>query len=338
MKNRDYSMWLLPPFFAMTLFLCIRVANDIPKSEYYWEGKNWEQMLMDVLPVLAMSYPVIFLLRRWLFWCRKTKLARWKEYAAILFGSLCWCLLTMWSIRLLWGVTLDWRDVPIAAVIGILLTFFLYAYLRNQAVQKENEFQHLQIEKIRNDQLQTELKFLKAQYHPHFLFNVLNTVYFQIDEKNELPKQTLEKLSNLLRYQLYNDGEKVPVRTEVEFLKQYISLWQLRSTKRLRLDLSFDEALDGYEVYPLLFVPLVENAFKYVGGQYYISLDIRVEVDELHFSIVNSIPETPILPKNKQGIGLENLNRRLELLYPERHVLDIQTIDNLFSVKLILKL
>lgn len=139
------------------------------------------------------------------------------------------------------GVSLDLYDVPVPAIVSMLLGGFFYIFLRNQMIQKENEAQRLQLEKIKNDQLQTELKFLKAQYHPHFLFNVLNTVYFQIDENNEAPRHTLEQLSDLLRYQLYNDGEKVQVRVEVEYLKQYISLCKLRATKRLQLQVHFDE-------------------------------------------------------------------------------------------------
>lgn len=337
-KHRNYGKWLLPLFFGTILFLCVRVVNDIPKSEYYWEAKNFEFMLKDVLPVLAMSYPVIFLLRRWLLLCRRSKLAWWKEYGVIAAGSLAWCFTTMWLIRFLWGVALDWRDMPASSVIGLLLTFFFYAYLRNWTVQKENEVQHLQIEKIKNDQLQTELKFLKAQYHPHFLFNMLNTVYFQIDEKNEAPRRTIEQLSDLLRYQLYNEGEKVQVGAEIEYLKRYIALCRLRATRRLQLQADFAEIPEGYEVYPLLFVPLVENAFKYVGGGYCMAIDMYMTEDELHFYIENTIPKSLVMPEKRQGIGIENLKRRLELLYPNRYILDIMKWDSLFAVKLIIKL
>ena len=106
------------------------------------------------------------------------------------------------------GVSLDLYDVPVPAIVSMLLGGFFYIFLRNQMIQKENEAQRLQLEKIKNDQLQTELKFLKAQYHPHFLFNVLNTVYFQIDENNEAPRHTLEQLSDLLRYNYTMMGRK----------------------------------------------------------------------------------------------------------------------------------
>lgn len=236
------------------------------------------------------------------------------------------------------GVSLDLYDVPVPAIVSMLLGGFFYIFLRNQMIQKENEAQRLQLEKIKNDQLQTELKFLKAQYHPHFLFNVLNTVYFQIDENNEAPRHTLEQLSDLLRYQLYNDGEKVQVRVEVEYLKQYISLCKLRATKRLQLQVHFDEMEAQVEIYPLLFVPLVENAFKYVGGNYFIAMDMCLKEGKLCFSIENSIPEPLVHQKGKHGIGIENLRRRLELLYPERHTLDINRGDTLFRVKLVIEL
>lgn len=131
-------------------------------------------------------------------------------------------LLVILFARWMQGRTLDPYDLPVPMVISTLLTEFSYAFLRYWMLLRQNERQQLQLEKVKNDQLVTELKYLKAQYHPHFLFNVLNTVYFQIDEQNEQPRQTLEKLAALLRYQLYNDGGKVKLSTEIEHLKLYI--------------------------------------------------------------------------------------------------------------------
>ena len=336
--NRNLKKWLAPIGFACILFLCIRVANDIPKHEYYWEGNELGFMLKDILVVLVMSYQAVFHMKYWLHLCRKKKLAWWKEYGVIILSTPLWCFFTMWIIRMLMGVELDLYDLPIPIVVCVLLVGFYYVFLRNQMILKENEAQRLQLEKIKNDQLQTELKFLKAQYHPHFLFNVLNTVYFQIDEKNEAPRHTLEQLSDLLRYQLYNEGEKVQVCAEIEYLKQYIGLCKLRATKRLQLQVHFDEVPGKYEVYPLLFVPLVENAFMYVGGDYYINMNMRLKDGILYFNLENSIPESLILQGRKQGIGIENLKRRLELLYPDSYTLDIMKQDGLFAVKLNIKL
>ena len=167
--GRLWNKWLVPALFAVILFLCIRVANDIPKHEYYWESNEWNFMLKDMLVVLFMSYPIFFLLKYWLRLCRKRKLVWWQEYGVVVLTVPVWCLLTMWVIRFLMGVSLDLYDVPVPAIVSMLLGGFFYIFLRNQMIQKENEAQRLQLEKIKNDQLQTELKFLKAQYHPHFL-------------------------------------------------------------------------------------------------------------------------------------------------------------------------
>lgn len=330
--------WLVPVLFAFLLFACIRLATDIPKQQYYWEGNSMDFMLKEILPVIMACYVAIALQFFWIKRCVAKRLAWWLEYGFVVGCTLFFCIFVMWITRRMNGTTLHYEDLPIPAVISVLFFGFFHAFLRNRAVQKEYEIQQLQLEKIRNDQLQTELKFLKAQYHPHFLFNALNTVYFQIDETNKAPRLTLEILSDLLRYQLYNEGDKVPVSAEIAYLKKYVGLWQLRSSERLQLRMHFDEALQEQEIYPLLFVPLVENAFKYVNGAYRIALDMRLGSGRLLFHIENTLLPLPAPPPKKQGIGIENLQRRLELLYPGCHTLDIRKEETLFEAVLTIKL
>ena len=182
------------------------------------------------------------------------------------------------------------------------------------------------------------MKFLRFQYHPHFLFNALNTVYFQIDETNEAPRRTIEMLSDLLRYQLYGGSQKVPVQKEIDYLRTYMNMQKLRMSERLRLDVSFSPSLCEQPVYPLLFLPLVENAFKYVGGDYRIDYRMTDEAGKILFEITNSLPPLPPSPSGKKGIGLENLKRRLELLYPEKHSLVVKKEPELYSVKLMIEI
>lgn len=200
---------LAPAFFAMILFLFIRVANDVPMRRHYWDGNSLNFILKEVLPLILASYPMMAIQLFWVKWCRKKGISRWREYGFIILCTLFLGTVIMWGTRWMNGVTLNFYDTPIPIVVGVLFVGFSYSFLRNQTIQKAYEVQRLQLEKIKNDQLQTELKFLKAQYHPHFLFNALNTVYFQIEEKNEIPRRTLEILADLLRYQLYNEGDKV---------------------------------------------------------------------------------------------------------------------------------
>jgi len=199
----------------------------------------------------------------------------------------------------------------------------------------------IQLEKITNDKLQTELKFLKAQYHPHFLFNALNTIYFQMDENVAEAKKSVEKFSVLLRYQLYDQQQTVPVSQEVRYLRNFIELQEIRSSDKLQLSVRFDEKLNGQQVYPLLMLPLVENAFKYVGGDYWIRIEALIDKDELQFSVANAIPGKIPIPVSDQkagGIGLDNLRRRLQLLYPDKHRLQIEKKENEFHADMAIKL
>jgi LytS/YehU family sensor histidine kinase len=206
--------------------------------------------------------------------------------------------------------------------------------MRNSQITEELTRQTLQLEKTRSNQLETELKYLRAQYHPHFLFNALNTVYFQIDEQNTNARNTVELLSELLRYQLYNIEEKVNISEEINFIKSYIQFQQLRMTKRLAMITHFDDALNEQKIYPLIYQPFLENAFKYVGGEYWINLQLILYGGKIIFCLENSLPEQ--MQQTKTGIGIENIKRRLSLLYPDRHQLNIKQDERSFIVELII--
>lgn len=212
-------------------------------------------------------------------------------------------------------------DYMLINVVFLPLLLIYYAIISTDVMNKNYNEQVLQLEKVKNQQLETELNFLKAQYHPHFLFNALNTVYFQIDENNKQAKYTVELLSELLRYQLYNVQQKVQISEEIIYLNAYIELQRIRMSERLVLKTNFDTELTEQKIHPLLFQPLLENAFKYVDGEYWINIDLKLENNKIRFIVENSI-STEIIsnPKNK-GIGLENLSRKLELLYSDRQTL-----------------
>jgi len=233
---------------------------------------------------------------------------------------------------------ISWGDVAYINTIPLLFTLIYYGVVRSRTYLNAYIEHHLLIEKLNSDQLQTELKFLKAQYHPHFLFNALNTVYFQIDEDSSGAKRSIELLSNLLRYQLYDQQLQVTVRQELEYLNDYIKLQQVRSTHKLTVIVNFDEKLNNQLVYPLLLLPFVENAFKYVGGDYHIQIEAWLRDNRLFLRVRNDLFSSMPITKERQGIGLENLRRRLELLYPNKHALKAERIDDRFVAELELEL
>src|SRR5205823_4897472 len=118
-------------------------------------------------------------------------------------------------------------------------------------------------------------------------------------------KQTIEKFSELLRYQLYDQLTMVPVQQELKYLNNFIHIQKARASNKLQLTVEIDEGLNGEKVYPLLFLPLVENAFKYVGGDYYLSIEAKRDGGCILFQVQNSI--LPAVPIKGGGIGLENL-------------------------------
>jgi two-component system, LytTR family, sensor kinase len=228
-------------------------------------------------------------------------------------------------------------DVADILIIPLMYSLMYYGIVRSSTFLQAYIANKLKLEQITNDHLQTELKFLKAQYHPHFLFNALNTIYFQMDEDVKEAKKSVEKFSELLRYQLYDQQQTVSVSQEIHYLENFIQLQQTRTSEKLQLQVNFDKSLNGQHVYPLLFLPLVENAFKYVGGEYHLNVGARQTGNTIEFTVENSVP-AQIPAKKEGGIGLENLKRRLELLYPGRHTLVAEKKGNTFIAALNIEL
>jgi sensor histidine kinase YesM len=189
---------------------------------------------------------------------------------------------------------------------------------------------------LEREKLRMELDYLKNQLNPHFLFNALNNIYFQIKKDPDAAAESLAGFSDLLRYQLYeSDKAMVPLEREFEYIEQYVRVARLRFTDSLDLQVFLPGQADGYRIPPLLLLPLVENAFKYVRRRDgLIAIDAAVRESSLSFSVTNNY-EAPALPEGESGgIGLFNLRRRLELLYPEGHHLQITRQKDLFSVHL----
>lgn len=229
---------------------------------------------------------------------------------------------------------LSWADMTDICVIPTLYAVLYYGIARSRTYMMAYVDNRVQLEKVTNDHLQTELKFLKSQYHPHFLFNALNTIYFQMDEDLAGAKTSIEKFSELLRYQLYDQQQQVPVINEIEYLQSFIDLQKIRSSDKMQLEVNFDKGLNAQQVYPLLFLPLVENAFKFIGGDYKLTINAALVGKEIIFSVENSVPEFESPAIRKGGIGLENLRRRLDLLYPQKHSLNTKTENGNYIAEL----
>ena len=192
------------------------------------------------------------------------------------------------------------------------------------------------IELVEREQISSELIYLKAQINPHFLFNAINTIYVQMDLAKEDAKDTLNIFSQMLRYQLYEcDEEKVPVEKEVQYMRNYIQLQRLRKDERYEIDFSYSYDLTGFRLAPFILLPFIENMFKYVSNDdnptNFIRGTLTKENEWLIFHCINS-KDKGENQNDHNGIGLINVKRRLELIYPGKHSLSINRTDTTFEV------
>lgn len=205
-------------------------------------------------------------------------------------------------------------------------------------LSREWYFQRDLIRRIEIEKLNTELEYLKAQINPHFLFNSINTIYFQIDKQNATARETLSAFSEMLRYQLYEcNGKDIPVEKEISYLRNYVELQRMRKDENYAISFGCDEDLHGFTIAPLLLIPFVENAFKHVShlsDKNEIRISLHRRENTFHIDVFNTSDLKPRNGVDHPGIGLRNVRRRLELLYKDRHVLQIQQNTQSFEVNL----
>jgi len=189
--------------------------------------------------------------------------------------------------------------------------------------------------------MQSELRFLKSQVNPHFLFNTLNNLYALTLKKDEKAPEIVIKLSEMMRYMLYECNEKrVPLQKEVNYIKNYLELEKLRQGKNVDINFELKGQIRDQQIAPLLFITFLENSFKHGLSnqidQGFVNIHLEAYDDWVRFYIENSKPEAAPAQVHKRsgGIGLVNVHRRLNLLYPDRHELKIYDNPNTYAVDL----
>jgi len=197
------------------------------------------------------------------------------------------------------------------------------------------------IGEMAKENAEAELNFLKSQINPHFVFNSLNSVYFLIDKENSGARDALHKFSGMLRYQLYEcNGHKTSIEKEITYLHDYIDMQRLRRDDNCHIDFYIANNIKGFAIEPLLLIPFVENAFKHLSHFSSRANDIRIALEKQDDTFMLNVTNTTE-PKSQPasigqagGIGLKNVQRRLQLLYPNRHKLAITRGDDVFTVNL----
>ncbi len=311
---------------------------------------NWQTTFISTFVVLffhiVLSYFNNYLLIEWFLFRRK-----YLAYFSSLFLSI---VLTCYPLAL-FSYRFITRDSDSIASIWSLQffiyngLFLLFTVLISASVKL---FRNWYIKEQSNNALQklnveNELKFLKAQINPHFLFNNLNNLYALTLKHSELAPDVVLKLANILRYGLYeSQKQKVLIDDDIQFVKDYIELEKLRLGDRADVELEVIGSSFGLMIEPLLFINYIENAFKHGAnpsiGKSKIHIQYKLEsaLNQLTFTISNQIPKVlnQIDQQKVGGIGLKNVETRLNILYPGKHLLKIEQLNQTYTVHLTLLL
>lgn len=275
-------------------------------------------------------YPFFFTKKRWWLFILMTAAILAASYYLKLYMVKEWyknVILDDWAYRILF--------FPAFAIVVISIIYRLITdKITNDKIQKE----------VAAEQLAIKLKFLRSQISPHFIFNVLTNLVSLARKKSDLLEAALIKLSDLMRYMLYeSDEDKVTLSKEITYLQGYIELQKLRFGNDISIKIEMPETkrLDTVYIEPMLLIPFVENAFKHGINidNPLIQINLRVNNNYLDFDVQNKFDdETDTNKDSSSGIGLENIKSRLELLYANEHQLKITKQNNLFHIHLTLQL
>ncbi len=240
------------------------------------------------------------------------------------------------------------KEQPYIYLRGAIVRIFgnaplITAFLLSVKALKKWHLKQVENEQLTREKTNAELQLLKAQIHPHFLFNTLNNIYSFTLTKSPLASELVQKLSDMLQYMITDcDRSLVPIEKEIQLIKDYIGLEKVRYGDRLDIQMHVNGDFHDCTIAPLLMIPFVENCFKHgaslMRGKQWMHLIININDNHLELDLSNSKPSQSKKPEHKNGIGLLNVQKRLNLLYPARHQLSINSTENSFLVSLKIEL
>ena len=230
------------------------------------------------------------------------------------------------------------NPVALGGLHALLLLAAMSLYLsRKFSFQKQREFELL----LRQNEM--EMQLLRSQMNPHFLFNALNSIYSYAIEGSERAAELIIQLSQLTRYQLESSRKRMlPLADELEFLHDFLSLEETRYSERCTIDFQINGSAEGHTVPPMLLIPFVENAFKHgvatTNEKSFVNIRIDIAQGRLQMVVVNNVPAKPTRPVTSTWTGLANTRKRLQLVYPGRHYLDVLRQPTTYQVTLFVNL
>lgn len=344
-----YSRFLLHLFFWVLVYLFFIVFYG-RSSRDYGTTIIFVSMLLP-LSIITTYFLNYFIIPKYLFTKKYGKFVLFVFYTFVvsiwleMFISLVvFILITNYQADQMNPSSFDGLLLMVGLYFIIIIAVAIKLVRRSFLIQKKNtelDNRRFQMElKLK----EAELKLLKAQVHPHFLFNTLNNLYgLTMEKSDDAPKLVLQ-LSEILDYILYRCDEKlVSLGEELTNLKNYIEIEKIRYSGKLKLNIGFPEETGTLKIAPLILLPFIENAFKHgvshSPGIAFVNINIKILETNLFFKIENS--KNPVLKKEEShsnGVGLKNVRKRLDLIYPGKYMLKIDKTEKTFSVNLSLQL
>lgn len=343
------------PFWMLYNYLFWALAIGSPYEaahEMFFSVFFVKSFFYTIFPAFAVYFNLYFLIPRYL---QKGRYSLYILFLVLIIIASSLLIvpgyyLTAWlagsDAQKMFGLTWSWNSFynaakgsPLTNTIGAI-TLGMSIKLTKNWLETQRRHQALEKEK-----LETELKFLKYQFNPHFLFNSINSIFFLIHKNPDMASASLAKFSELLRHQLYEcNDQQIPLDKEIAYLENFIELEKLRQSQSLTVEFDLER---GYApdagIAPFILMTFVENAFKHVSKEKnqlnWIRIELAVSGMQLHFTVANSTSGNASAEVvNYGGIGLKNVQRRLDLIYPGQYQLAIQHQPDSFAAKLELQL
>ncbi len=345
MRNKQIARVLLHCLVWIAVF---ELESILYWTWNYWEMKDFQTTQWYNLSVYPVKIVGTYLFIYWLLpLLRRSRRHLWMKVLSVFVYLMVWLEIYRMVINFLTWPWLFGRFPEFNPLEVSLMTFSFiklitplpFILIIDGYYQQQNRQE--QIRQLQKEKTEAELRFLKAQTHPHFLFNTLNNLYVLAKNKSEKTAPAIAKLSTLMRFMLYDSGQKsIPISKELQLITDYLELEKLRYDHRLKIH--WDPQVDDPDkrIPPLLFLPFIENAFKHAASQSAgpISIDIRLKSYASHLEFSCSNPIVKPMQAEHQGVGLQNIRRRLNLSFPQKHALTISQEHSVFRVHLTITL
>jgi two-component system LytT family sensor kinase len=324
----------------ITLWLHILVWTAILSLPYLLPSENHQYKVGSVpgplFTIAGIIHAIIFYLNAFFLYPKLLNKRTWWLYllcsAAIIIGSfhLKFFILSVWFPEVLQDPSI-YGFVFAPSIVVFIISLVYRRVLNNIRYEKEQKEKQA-------ERLSSELKFLRSQVSPHFLFNMMTNMVSLARQKSDLLEPSLIKLSDLLRYMLYeSDEEKFSIKKEIDCLESYIELQQLRFGDDVNVQLDIKNENPDCYIEPMLLFPFAENAFKHGIGMVrdpFIKISLQLKEQHLFFSVINNYNKQNFSKDKNSGIGLSNVKNRLNLLYPGKYKLDLKDDGTIFKAEL----